>query len=135
MTRQKSQPRPVLSGQLTLITLGPPAASGAWMTTASSQGTPISRPPPRATLRCYGMALRFESNNACLVGLDMDSVVGGGRWELRIHARIDVDNCHLLLRSTNRMKRKGVAVAHEGSDFCWIASTPTRSFAGERSRQ
>lgn len=42
ITRQRSQPRPVLSGQLMVITLGSPGLSGCRMTTTSSFGRPIS---------------------------------------------------------------------------------------------
>lgn len=41
ITRQMSQPSPVLSGQLMVMTLGSPGLSGCRITTTSSEGMPI----------------------------------------------------------------------------------------------
>ncbi|RWW00527.1 hypothetical protein GW17_00036508, partial [Ensete ventricosum] len=42
ITRQRSHPRPVLSGQLMVIKLGSPGLSGGRMITTSSLGMPIA---------------------------------------------------------------------------------------------
>ena len=42
MVRQRSQPRPGLSGQLTVTTVGSDGSLGNWIKTTSSKGIPIA---------------------------------------------------------------------------------------------
>lgn len=90
ITRQRSQPRPVLSGQLMVITLGSPGRSGCRMSTTSSLGRPISFSltlPALLELFPFSSLLYLSSNKSASCFPLSTSVSGGKRGFKRTEER------------------------------------------------